>query len=283
MNRSSITREINLIVSSDPTNGAVNISADRSAFTVKFEAGGFQVEKDAYNITLAVEEATVWWNVPNIIENGNDKIYIFGDDDTSPTPVPRLFTITIPQGLYDLDSLNLSIANELEAQGARTLDASSNALPLISFTEDSSTSKTRLRFNYPNVYVDFSQPNTFREILGFNSAIYGPFAGAPLSILADKTAAFNQLNYFLIHSDLVKDGIRFNNVYNQTISQVLIDVPAGYQIVSKPFNPAKCDASNLENNSLSSARFWLTDDKQRPVNVGESDFWSARIVIRYML
>lgn len=276
-----MSKEINLIVSSDPDNGAVNITSDRSAFTVKFEGAGFQVDKDAYNITLAVEESTIWWNIPNIIDNVNNKIYIFGDDDTLPVPVPQLYTITIPQGLYDLDGLNLTITNELEAQGARTLDASNNALPLITFTEDLSTSKSRLRFNYPNVYVDFSQPNTFREILGFNSAVYGPFVGAPLSILADKTAAFNQINYFLIHSDLVKDGIRFNNQYNQTISQVLIDVPAGSQIVSKPFNPAKCDASNLENNSLSSVRFWITDDKQRPVNVSEFDYWSARIVVRY--
>ena len=179
--------------------------------------------------------------------------------------------------------MNLSISSELEAQGARTLDANGDTLPLVILTEDLSTSKTRLRFNYSNVYVDFTQPNTFREILGFNSQIYGPFAGAPLSILSDNTAAFNQINYFLIHSDMVKDGIRFNNVYNQTISQVLIDVPPGSQIVSKPFNPAKVDASNLENNSLSSARFWLTDDKQRPLNVEENDYWSARIVIRYKL
>ena len=76
-------------------------------------------------------------------------------------------------------------------------------------------------------------------------------------------------------------GIRFNNSYNQTVAQVLIDVAPGSQIVSTPFNPAKCNAQELAGSKRTNLRFWLTDDKQRNVNTN-GEYFTARIVIHYM-
>ena len=277
---SFIKEEISLIVSSDEKVGATNKSEDGSRFAIQLDGDGIHLPKDAMNVTVEVEEATIWWSIPNIIAGENDKMFVFGDSDDA-VPVPQLYTITVPQGLYDLSSLNLAILSELESQGARTLDGTGASLPLISMSADSSTQKVRLRFNYANVYVDFTQPNTMREILGFNSAVYGPFAGAPQNILADNTANFNTVNYFLIHSDIVAQGVRFNNTYNQTLAQVLINVAPGSQIVSTPFNPARSGANELAGNRRTNIRFWLTDDQDRAVNTNNEN-WSARIVIHYM-
>ena len=186
------------------------------------------------------------------------------------------FTITIPQGLYDLAGLNQAIARELETEGART-----DPDPLITLNPDEATQKVEIRFNYNNVSVDFTQPGTFAEILGFDFAVYGPYSNAPISILAPSTAEFNQVNYFLIHSDLTNKGIRFNNNYNQTIGQVLIDVPPGSQITSNPRNPAKINVQELSGATRTNLRFWLTDDKDRRVNTN-GEYWSARIVIHYL-
>tara|TARA_R110001606_G_scaffold14795_1_gene61802 strand:- start:52 stop:909 length:858 start_codon:yes stop_codon:yes gene_type:complete len=277
---SFVKEEISIIVSSDYKTGAQNKSSDGSRFEIQLDGDGLMVPKDAINTTVEVEEATIWWSIPNIITGENDKIYIYGDSDDA-VPVPQLYTITIPQGLYDLSALNLAILSELEAAGARTLDGTGANLPLISMSADGSTQKVRLRFNYDNVYVDFSQPNTMREILGFNSAVYGPYATAPINILADSTAEFNTVNYFLIHSDIVSKGVRFNNTYNQTIAQVLINVAPGSQIVSTPFNPARSQANDLAGSRRTNLRFWLTDDQDRAVNTNNEN-WSARIVIHYM-
>ena len=65
---------------------------------------------------MSVEESTVWWVVPNIIDGENNKMYIFGDNDGGGS---ELFTIEIPQGLYDLSGLNQAILAELEAAGAK--------------------------------------------------------------------------------------------------------------------------------------------------------------------
>ena len=277
---SFIPEEISLIVSSDPDAGAINISPDGSQFEIQLDDEGISIPKDAINVNVSVEESTVWWVIPNIITGENDTFYIYGDNDATPA-VPQLFTVVIPQGLYDLGGLNQAVGAQLETLGARTVGGSGEPLPLISLTPDAATQKVRIRFNYNNVYVDFQPNNTPREILGFGAEQFGPYAGAPLSILAESIAALNQVNFFLLGSDLVNKGIRFNNRYNQTISQILIDVAPGSQIVSTPFNPAKCNAQELAGSKRTNLRFWLTDDKQRNVNTN-GEYFTARISIHYM-
>ena len=360
-----LPEEISLVVSSDPNAGAVNRSTDGSYFEIQLD-DGLQIPKDALNVNVRAEEATIWWVVPNIIKGVNDKMYITGEDapvitgyetmgfdanntmsltsaifdilqstgsalpvgaflvgdtitvesgpllgssfvitninadttnqmnyDVAPTTsnqpvgnwtflrtrpgVANNYVITIPQGLYDLSGLNQAIQRDLENKGAR-IDPD----PLIVFAPDDATQKVELRVNYDDVSVDFTQPDTPRAILGFDSLVYGTYPSVPIEVLAPNIAEFNQINYFLIHSDLVNKGIRFNNRYNQTISQVLIDVAPGSQIIHKPFNPAKSNAQELAGAKRNNMRFYITDDKQRTVNTN-GEYWTARIVIDYLL
>lgn len=274
---SFVESEISLLVSSDSKQGALNKSADGSQFSLQLDGDGISLPRDAHNISVQVNKATVWWTVPNILTGVNDRMYIFGDNNVGGT---QLFTVQIPQGLYDVGGLNDAIHSQLEILGAKTTTATGLNLPLINLRGDSSTQKIVIRFNYPNVTVDFTMLDTFREILGFDSQVLGPYAGAPIDVLAENTAYFNQVNYFLIHSDLVNEGIRFNNKFNQTIAQVLIDVAPGSQIVHQPFNPSKSSATHLRNARRSNLKFWITDDQQRPVNTAGEN-WSAEIIIKY--
>ena len=372
MTTTLIPQEISMLISSDPLMGATNVSQDGSSFEVQLQ-DGLRLPADAVNISISVEESTVWWVVPNIIQNVNDKMYVTGNEAgsslnktqlaypnttvfnmTASLTIPNTSTltisniaggipanlfivgdvfrpdagvsidmlyiiesigainpnasytytvsglleanivnsldsftrirtnglqksvmITIPQGLYDLSGLNQSINRELAVAGLQT-----DPDPCITLSPDTATQKVQMSFNYTTVSVDFTKPNTFRSILGFDSLVYGSYINAPVTILAPFIAAFNQVNYFLIHSDLTNKGIRFNNNYNQTIAQVLINVPPGSQIVSTPFNPARISSGELAGANRTNLRFWLTDDKDRPVNTN-SEFWTARIVIKY--
>jgi hypothetical protein len=266
----TVPEEVSMIVSSDPNNGAANVSSDGSYFEVQLQ-DGLKIPKDALNVNISVEEATIWWSVPNIITGENDKIYMSGPD---PLDVVQNYVLTIPQGLYDLAGINEAIARELESAGAKF-----DPEPLVSLTPDEATQKVQLRFNYATVSIDFTPNDTPRAILGFDAAVYTPLPTNP--ILAPNVAGFNTINYFLIHSDLTNKGIRFNNNYNQTIGQVLIDVSPGSQIVSKPFNPARINAQELAGANRTNLRFWLTDDEDRRVNTN-SEYWTARIVIHYL-
>ena len=98
--------------------------------------------------------------------------------------------------------------------------------------------------------------------------------------MATNIAKFNQVNYFLIHSDLVPEGIRINGSFEQTIMQVLISVSPGSQIVSTPYNPPRISCPNLAGSFVNRAKFWLTDDKFRLVNTN-GEAYSVRIAIRW--
>lgn len=273
----TIPEEITMVVSSDPDAGATNNSPDGSYFEIQLQ-DGLKVPKDALNVNIAVEESSIWWTVPNIISGQNDKLYITGPNTSD---VITNFVITIDQGLYDLSGLNQAILRELENAGAKIEDAQGQALPLLTLQSDSATQKVEIRFNYTTVSINFTPGDTPRDILGFNAQVYGPFPSVPYNLIADNVASFNQVNYFLIHSDLTSKGIRFNNSYNQTISQVLIDVAPGSQITSKPFNPAKINAAELAGTTRTNLRFWLTDDKNRRINTN-GEYWTARIVVHYL-
>lgn len=187
------------------------------------------------------------------------------------------YDVVIPTGLYDVSGLNNAIQTGLENLGARTAP-----YPLLSVSGDDSTNRVVMRFNYTNVSCEFKSNSPY-AIMGFlNNTTYGVYPTAPINIMADNVAAFNQINYFMIHSDLTNEGIRFNNTYNQAISQVLIDVAPGQQIVSTPFNPPKLSVDFLAGTRKQTIRMWLTDDQNRRVNTN-TEFWSARIRITYLL
>ena len=354
--------QISILVSSDPSQGAFNNSQDGSYFEIFLTDNGIQVPKTAKSCYLSVYESSIWYTVPNIITNVNDKLYVTGPtgvevtsnhdlgydnltniqstgslfkiigglggvslplgnfvagdvikvDDTgeeyivgtiiSDTTVlfeclttnttvlaanngnfvrerggsgVQNYVITIPQGLYDLNLLNNAIITQLENQGA-----SSSTEPIISLSADNATQRVQIRFPFPSSKIDFTQPNTIRNLLGFNSQIYGGYPTAPVTITAESVASFNQVNYFLLHTDLVSRGLRFNNQYTQVVSQILIDRQPGSQIVSRPFNPAKIPCNELIGATRSSIRIWLTDDQNRRVDTN-GEYYSARITLEY--
>jgi len=264
--------EVNMLVSSETEAGAINVSRDGSEFEVQLQEP-IHIPREAIGTTISVEEASVWWSVPNIITGENDLMFITYNDGVNPV---FNYNLIIPQGLYDLNGLNQAIERELTNQSAPTNPS------LISLTPDDATQKVEIQANYAGVSIDFTQAQTFRIILGFNSSLVGPSIIAPEIFIAPNVAQFNSVNYFLIHSDISGKGIRFNNNYNQTIAQVLIDVAPGSQIVSKPFNPARTSAEELNGSRRTNIRMWLTDDLNRPVNTN-GETWSARIVIKYFM
>jgi hypothetical protein len=263
--------EIQMLVSSNPINGARNRSADGSSFEVALNPE-LAIPANAKAITVTVEEATIWWSVANIETGINDKFYITGPDVND---VIQNFVLTIGEGLYNLSALNTAMLRELD---------NANAKPgIISLSSDEATQRVTIRFEDQFTSIDFTQPNTCRIMLGFEVGVVGPFgATVPEEPLAQNIAAFNSVNYFVIHTDLISQGIRINNRYNQTVAIVPITAAPRSQIVYSPFNPPKIDSPDLAGSKRTNLRFWLTDDQNRLVNTN-SEYWSARIVIRYFL
>jgi len=268
-----VPTEISLLFSSDAKNGATNISNNGDRFEVQFQ-DGLKIPSNAVNVQVSLQESSIWWVIPNITSGVNSEFYI-----TAPRASDDALTayqISVPTGLYDLSALNDTIQRELENAGAKI-----SPDPVCTLLPDDATSRAEIRVAYANTEIDFTQSDTFRDILGFNSQILTNVAVVPFIHLADNTAAFNTINSFLVHSDLVSRGIRLNNSFNQTLGQVQIDVQPGSQIVSKPFNPPRVSADELAGSIKSTIRFWLTDQTNSGVNTN-GETWSARVVISYL-
>jgi hypothetical protein len=264
--------EFSLILTSDATQGASNVSSDGSRFEVQMNES-LRVPDDAINCSVSMESASIWWSVANIITGVNDTMYIHGLDTSD---VEQDFTIVIPQGLYDLPALNLKIQQLLENEDGKITP--SNNIDLIA---DNATSKVVIKFNYSVNTIDFTQTDTPRIALGFNDAVYGAYAGAPENVLANNVAQFNSIDSFLIHCDLVDRGILMNNTYSQIVGQVLIDVSPGSQIIYNPFNPTKVEANNLIGASRRVIRVWLTDQAGNTVNTN-SEIYSLKLKVSFM-
>jgi hypothetical protein len=266
-----IKHELSFLVSSNPDNGAINISDDGSSFSLSFERP-IIIPRQARNIQLSGYESTVWWVVPNIIEGQNDAFRLTYFDGVLSTQ----YDINIPSGLYDIAQLDNAINRELVNAGAPN--------NIITLLGDNSTQRSIIQINVlspETISIDFTIPNNIGSILGFNSQII-PAQSGLVSIFSDNPAEFNTINYFLIHSDIVGRGIRIGDSYNNSIMKVPIIVPPGSLINFLPDNPIPIPCPEIRGRVINEAQFWLTDDSNRRVNT-LNEYFSMTFVLSYYM
>jgi hypothetical protein len=272
-----VPQEISMVVGSNPSLGAQNLSTAPNsfdAFRVQLDEP-IHVPPDAQNVTLRVEGTNIWNNEPNIITGVNDALRVTAPNTSD---VSTIFDITIPQGSYSVSELNQRIQVELANAGAKT-----SPDPVISITPDEATQKIELRLNYLGVVVDFTVANSCWEILGFTPAsVIGPPTIAGESFLAPNEAKFNVINYYLISSNLVSRGIRTNNTYRNIINQTNINVRPNSLITSEPFNPSVIQCDELKGAVRSTFEVRLLKDDFTPANT-RGEYFSVRMSIRYLM
>ncbi len=259
------------IFSSDPSSGAQNVSQDGSSFVVEFSRP-ISIPRLAKNVYVTVQSVVMWWNTHNVILNENDQIWVeyFDGVDTMNE------ILSLEAGLYDLDHLSSEVSRELHQ--------SSLPSDLFIFTPDSASGKVVIQYNYEGVQLDFTQNRNLHELLGFDERLI-PATGQTTGVQferGDRVAQFNTVEYFLIHSSLVSTGLKINNIYSNVVSQVLIDVPPGSQIISAPFNVPRIPSPDLIGSDRKNLRFWLTDDKGQSVDTN-GEFFSLRLIIHYSM
>jgi hypothetical protein len=262
----SIQYEFPILFDSNENNGAINKNSLGSSFEVDLD-DAIEVPAEAKGVTLEVYNANIWYTTPNITV-ANNKFYF--------EYLASNYTITFPDGLYDLQHLEAELQRQLVNLG----------LPktLISFQSDGATQKIQMFLNGLSLRVDFTQPNTIREILGFDSVLTPPgLTAGPTYFLAQNEAKFNNFNYYLIHVDILNNGIPVNGNYNSIAAKVDIDVAPGSLINFKPWTPLRIPCTDdLAGKRISSVRLWITDELNRYLSTANEN-WSVTMVIRYYL
>lgn len=250
-----IQYEESLIVSSDAANGALN--KNLSSFDVQLHQP-ISIPREAKNVTLEVTSSVIWNTVPNISAlRGNNKLYIYTDAGGTPAaPTGVLTTITIPDGLYSLDSLKDMLPLLLASEG---LDEN-----LFEVLGNDSTQQVVFKINAQNVWLDFTRGDSPNNIFGLNSRLVPEttFTTTDISYAeTDNVAAFNQLNSFLLHCTIVSGGLPINAFGQNIICNIPITSKPGSQIVYQPYNPTKVNCNELTGMSLGSFSVYLSDEK----------------------
>ena len=261
--------EIPLLVSSDEASGAFNVNPGRSRFDTSFPQE-VKIPALAKNVTVSVTNATIWYTSFNIsAELGNNRFYLDVQGDA-------VYTVIIADGLYDLSSLAHAINVGLVNQGL-----TSN---IITFTPDPASQRVVINFSVAGLRVDFTQANACNGILGFDAALSpAAYTTAEFSLYGTNTAAFNTIDYFLLHSDICNGGIPVSGKSTNVIARVLIDGPPGTQIIHAPNQPIRIPAQHLAGTSISRLHFWVTtQDSITQPNLNNENF-SLLLVIRYQM
>lgn len=260
-----VERSLELIFSSDPVAGAVNIRENGSYFEVQF-VEPLHIPAEATNVKLQVVDATIWWTVPNVEPGVNDQ-FTFDMNGLGNQ------TFSVPKGLYDLNALQAALRTIMTNNGVPVAYANQN----FQLIADAATQKVLIYLAMADS-ISVGDPNSVFQLAGWPTGS-APVVG-PGTTSAPNIAEFNQIGSFFLHSDLINRGLRLNNQWNQIIAQVLIDVPPGSQITFQPFNPPISSAAELVGAHVSNARFWLTDDKNRPVDTF-GEFFTLRVKIDF--
>lgn len=251
------------------TKNGSSVSQNGSHIDIVLGENALHFDKQAKNIKMSAIEAFVYNVIPNIIEGTNNTL----DLNTGGTS----YRLVFPTGLYSGISIGDTLKTLLQAEG----------LPedIIELIPNSSLGKMVLNINAQNTSVLFAahQGNTqsvfppvthLGQILGFGTTTYSTTTTST-SVIAPNEASLNQNQYFLLHCDIVNNGVLINNVYNQTLAVIGIDSDVGNQIHYKPHNVQYHSIDNLHGSQKNNLSFWLTDEYNNPIVMNKD--WSVLV------
>jgi hypothetical protein len=212
----------------------------------------------------AITAFAVYDNISNIKEGINDELKFSSDKVTWKV-------IKIEQGSWEVSSLSTEI-NRLIHEEIKELYK--DTAPII-FTPSVETVKVNLRLA-ENWAVDFSHPRSFREILGFDSAVYfKPFQRAPNRAKIDGGRSGM---YVCCHN--IKGGYlsEKNGIFSD--KHILLSIPAfsvtmGSKITIRPINPLYLP---LTSKSIDGFQFSIVDEDGKLYDFGGEEIFITIVV-----
>ena len=254
-----------ILLSSDPSLGAKNRSSDGSYFNIDLQ-NLLEVPVNAHSVKIDVHRIVCWNNFNNITSS-NNKIRVTGllvDNVTSLTS-----DITFLEGVYSPYTLNTELQRLMTSLGYKAnIVTIGLILPI---------GKTTITLAVGSS-IDFTEPNSCRGVLGFNSSVLN---ATGLNI-APSTAKFNPIDFLLIKSNIANsEGILVNDSYGSYIAQVPLNSEPNTQIISELAQPLDIDA-NLFKGNIGIQKIWveLCDQDGNRVNT-KGEYYSILLKLKY--
>lgn len=259
------------LFSSSTENGALNKSTDNSSFYVDMQSYPISIPKEAVSTSISLDYASIWNDVYNVTVGNNDQISLTITGSSLVQPM------TIPPGSYSVEDLSKEINRQIINADPATFTAN-----VISLEPDYPTGKVIIKcLNTALTDVLFNtnvRTLAFGNFLGFVSQLTLSFTAVGQYFIGSDIANINVIDFFLIHTDLVQNGIPINGFYSNTISKVPILKAPGALINYEPTNPTKVEATNLQEViGRRTVRFWVTNEKNEAITMPSDYSFSLRI------
>jgi len=271
--------------SSDPAQGARNIQLNGSKFTIFSDGNPFYVGTDtSTNCTVEVISASIWNSQPNVSTNYNNNRLVVYESKS------RMIVLDIPTGQYDLTALFAQISIQWDNYSGFDSETKVAFTPADSFantfnvTGSDSTQLVSIQFLLDNAFlmIDWTQ-STIGNILGFSPTAKTKPDKLKGYIIGDRIANFNTLNNYYLSSDLVNQGASVNGRYGNVIAIIPItSLPGNLVNFQGNVNNMFVDCDNILGlrNGKSQVSFWLTNEKNQPLDMN-SEVYSFTILLRW--
>ena len=204
------------------------------------------------------------------IDETNNKFY-YTIDNTVPANNNQPAIVLTP-GAYSIDAINIKIQAKMKERGHYNTTTGVANPYYVTITMDETTSKTVLSITNPRYSVDFSEPNTMRDILGFRPILY-----SGVENISEEIIKIVSVNNIYIHCDWVSS----NSYLNGKMVNILYAIPAytigiGAKLAVSEINPLWLP---LTRKSLDSIRFQIKDANGKLLNFN-NEIISIQLVIQ---
>lgn len=229
--RTALTRKESCLLTLEGTTSELNLELGRH-FIMN--------ENIDYEVALIRFEA---YNTIYNITASNNLFYYFNGKDNR--------IITFPPGAYEVKDINNELIRQMKILGDS----------LTAIIISGSTSLVKGIITITGAYtVDFTQPKTFRSLLGFDSVVLK--AGYNLS---NNIINIAPINTIYINTNIC-EGSYNNSKQNQAIYSLgSYSVPVGYKIVKEPAPPIYLPVSK-STTLIQECRVWITDENKKLIN-----------------
>lgn len=274
--------------SSAVENGAQSINDNGSSFEVGLDTA-ISVPQGALDATIECRSCNLWFIMPNISASAykNNRLY-FKYDATVLSGGYSLLTpwdhLELPDGLYSVSDLNTCLRRLLSK---KYIPGTSTRYSTTAITVSTNGATQRIIIEMDPGFILGTTPALVNNICS-TLGIYHP---NPLGVTflhnndyfeADSVANLTPINSFLLHSDIVENGLRVNNGVADILTEIQISAPPGSFLTYRPYLPYKLDGNHLKYSSRNRVRFYLTDQDNRPLDMfGES--YSFSVVVKYKI
>ena len=226
-------------------------------FTVRFTPELFLEPNRQHYIALDhISMTASWYNIRP--EYNNNKLSISRDKGVN------FEEIIFPSGVYDYDDLNDLIQTKIGKLG----DTDEYGINILF---DFSTYKVLIKL-HDDYKIDFGASGTFNELLGFKKELLESSAfGANLPNIT------NSIDNIYLRCSWVN-----NSIVNGKSTGVLFTFPTNTKVRSLPFVEYPLREylwTQIGSHTISEVRFWMTDDKNRIIDLNGIDD-SLAIVIK---